>query len=148
MTTRENAEFDDENVEDEGIEGEDFEDEDFEDEELEDQQEAECPYCSSSGACEHLLLCFDTNEQSAQGGALLGDFFEKNQVWEAEFERQLSVVVCEFVSRLAQTMVSECIESGPGQSSSQDLFYCASEAAVKAAVDRFRRARIKISIEG
>jgi hypothetical protein len=147
MGDEDETDFDDEHVEDEELEDEEFDSDDLQDEDLEGEQRSECPYCSSEGDCAHLLLCFDAEEQSAQGGALLGEFAEKSQAWQAEFERRLPIAMRDFVERLAREVVRESIEGGPGQSFSQELFYCASEAEVKAAIERFTRAKLKITFE-
>lgn len=105
-------------------------------------EQTSCPFCSSTGDCEHLLLLLDLTFRTAEGGDLLdafrdrwsrisdraeGDFDEAGV-----FEGQLREV-----ELLADASLEYVFEGGPGNSCEYAMYFCSSTERVVAAVKKF-----------
>ena len=109
-----------------------------------ERSESACPYCSSTGACPHLLLLIDKTSRSAEGGLLLDAFDERwNEICDQHEDDPKFDEGSEFDELLAQVdSVADAydqydFEGGPGQSSTYEVYYVASVAKGKKALARF-----------
>ena len=102
----------------------------------------ECPYCSSSDTCAHVLLVVDRTFCTAEGGVLMDAF---NERWSSlcedggdDFdEREPFENLLEEVYSCADASTDCDHEGGPGMSSSYVIFYVESAEKADAAVARF-----------
>lgn len=104
----------------------------------------ECPYCSSTSGCAHVLLLVDRTFRTAEGGALMRAF---NDRWSKlceeggdDFdEREPFDGLLDEVDACADSSAEYDHEGGPGMSSSYSIYYVQSADAAKQAVERFGR---------
>jgi hypothetical protein len=102
----------------------------------------ECPYCSRTDECLHVLLIVDTTFRTAESGVLRKAF---NERWTAlcenmspEFdERESFDALIEEANACADSVSEHHHEGGPGMSSSYTLLYVASAEHAAVAVKRF-----------
>lgn len=101
-----------------------------------------CPYCSSTGDCDHLLLLVDRTFRTAEGGALMDAF---NDRWsmlcedggEDFDEREPFEDLLNEVDAYADASSEYDHEGGPGMSSSYSIYYVESADKAKDTVARF-----------
>jgi hypothetical protein len=102
----------------------------------------ECPFCSSTEDCPHLLLVVDRTFRGAEGGPLIDAF---NDQWTrltreggGDFEeRDPFENLLEVVDSLADASIEYNIEGGPGMSSNYIVYYVESKSKAQDAVARF-----------
>jgi len=102
----------------------------------------QCPFCSSSDDCRHVLLCVDKTFGTADSGPLKTAFNERWYEFRAEqggdfderepFERLLEEVEC-----FADATAEYDHEGGPGMSSTYVVYYVKSEEKARTALSRF-----------
>ena len=107
-----------------------------------DDSTRECPYCSSTGECAHLLLIVDRTFRTAVGGVLMevfndrssklleegGDDFEEPEPFENLLDE---------VDSCADSSADYDERGGPRMSSSYSSYYVRSAVKADAAVARF-----------
>jgi len=105
-------------------------------------EQTACPFCSSTGGCEHLLLLVDLTFRTAEGGDLLDAFrdrwsrisdraegyFDEAGVFEGQLRE---------VESLADASLEYVFEGGPGNSCEYAMYFCSSTERVVAAVKKF-----------
>ncbi len=102
----------------------------------------ECPFCSSTTSCGHVLLLVDRTFRTAEGGTLMRKF---NARWSKlceeggdDFdEREPFEDLLEEVDSCADSSVDYDHEGGPGMSSSYSIYYVKSAEKADTAVARF-----------
>ncbi|MEN9640848.1 MAG: hypothetical protein RIR77_37 [Planctomycetota bacterium] len=105
-------------------------------------EQTACPFCSSIGGCEHLLLLLDLTFRTAEGGDLLDAFRDRwsriSDRAEGDFD-ELGVFDGQLreVEALADASLEYVFEGGPGNSCDYAMYFCSSRERVVAAVKKF-----------
>jgi len=102
----------------------------------------ECPYCSSTKDCDHILLVVDITFRTAEGGALMTAFDDRwSRLCEDggdDFdEREPFENLLDEVDALANSSAEYDWEGGPGRSSAYAIYYVNSADKAKDVVARF-----------
>ena len=105
-------------------------------------EQTACPFCSSTGDCEHLLLLLDLTFRTAEGGDLLSAFRARwskiSDRAESDFdERGIFDDQLEEVDSLADASLEYVFEGGPGNSCEYAMYFCSSKERVAVAVKIF-----------
>lgn len=108
-------------------------------------EEGACPFCASTGGCEHLLLLVDQTFGTCDGGALFEAFGDR---WRTisdregdDFDDSASFnELLDEVEPLADASFEFVIEGGPGMTSKYGIYFCSSDARVTDAVRKFEAA--------
>ena len=101
-----------------------------------------CPFCASTGGCEHLLLLVDLTFRTSDGGALFEAFGDR---WGAISDREDNDFdegvtfndLLEEVDSLSDDSLTYIFEGGPGMTSEYGMYFCSSRERVESAVKRF-----------
>ena len=104
--------------------------------------ESACPFCGSSGDCNHHLLVVDKSFRTAEVGALMHAF---NARWSALIEdaaddfdeREAFDKLLVEVNALSDAEIECDHEGGPGMSSSHATYFTKSKAGAKNILARF-----------